>query len=56
MDESTAPAGTATAPTAASLELCGAIQALMEAATAIRDRGDFSLLGTSPPADWLATP
>lgn len=33
-----------------------AVQALMEAATAIRDRGDFSLLGTSPPADWLATP
>jgi 2-methylisocitrate lyase-like PEP mutase family enzyme len=30
-----------------------AVQALVEAATAIRDRGDFSLLGASPPADWL---
>jgi 2-methylisocitrate lyase-like PEP mutase family enzyme len=33
-----------------------ATQALVHAATAIRDRGDFSLLGTSPPADWLASP
>jgi 2-methylisocitrate lyase-like PEP mutase family enzyme len=31
-----------------------AVQALVEAATAIRDRGDFSLLGPSPPDDWLA--
>jgi 2-methylisocitrate lyase-like PEP mutase family enzyme len=30
-----------------------AVQALVEAATAIRDRGDFSLLGSSPPGDWL---
>jgi len=30
-----------------------AVQALVEAATAIRDRGDFSLLGSGPPADWL---
>jgi 2-methylisocitrate lyase-like PEP mutase family enzyme len=31
-----------------------AVQALIDAATAIRDRGDFSLLGTSPPlADWF---
>jgi 2-methylisocitrate lyase-like PEP mutase family enzyme len=30
-----------------------AVQALVEAATAIRDRGDFSLLGSSPPADWF---
>ena len=29
------------------------VQALVEAATAIRERGDFSLLGASPPADWL---
>ena len=32
-----------------------AVQALVEAATAIRDRGDFSLLGTSPPPDWLSS-
>ncbi len=31
-----------------------AVHALVEAATAIRDRGDFSLLGTSPPPDWLS--
>jgi 2-methylisocitrate lyase-like PEP mutase family enzyme len=31
-----------------------AVHALVEAATAIRDRGDFSLLGTSPPSDWLS--
>ena len=32
-----------------------AVHALAEAATAIRDRGDFSLLGAGPPlADWLA--
>jgi 2-methylisocitrate lyase-like PEP mutase family enzyme len=31
-----------------------AVQGLVEAATAIRERGDFSLLGASPPADWLA--
>ncbi|HEY7003195.1 MAG TPA: isocitrate lyase/phosphoenolpyruvate mutase family protein [Gaiellaceae bacterium] len=31
-----------------------AVRALEEAATAIRDRGDFSLIGTSPPADWLS--
>ncbi len=30
-----------------------AVQALVEAASAIRDRGDFSLLGASPPADWF---
>jgi 2-methylisocitrate lyase-like PEP mutase family enzyme len=30
-----------------------AVNALVEGATAIRDRGDFSLLGTSPPEDWL---
>ena len=30
-----------------------AVKALVEAATAIRDRGDFSLLGSSPPGDWL---
>ncbi len=30
-----------------------AVQALVEAATAIRARGDFSLLGSGPPADWL---
>jgi 2-methylisocitrate lyase-like PEP mutase family enzyme len=30
-----------------------AVQALVEAATAIRDLGDFSLLGSGPPADWL---
>jgi 2-methylisocitrate lyase-like PEP mutase family enzyme len=30
-----------------------AVNALVEAATAIRDRGDFSLLGSSPPGDWL---
>jgi 2-methylisocitrate lyase-like PEP mutase family enzyme len=30
-----------------------AVQALVEAAKAIRDRGDFSLLGTSPAEDWL---
>lgn len=30
------------------------VQGLVDAATAIRDRGDFSLLGTSPPGDWLA--
>jgi 2-methylisocitrate lyase-like PEP mutase family enzyme len=30
-----------------------AVQALVEAAIAIRDRGDFSLLGSSPPGDWL---
>src|SRR5919204_523240 len=31
-----------------------AVHALAEAATAIRDRGDFSLLGAGPPlADWL---
>jgi len=30
-----------------------AVQGLVGAATAIRDRGDFSLLGTSPPGDWL---
>jgi 2-methylisocitrate lyase-like PEP mutase family enzyme len=30
-----------------------AVRALVETATAIRDRGDFSLLGTSPPEDWL---
>ena len=29
------------------------VQALVEAATAIRERGDFSLLGSSPPTDWL---
>jgi 2-methylisocitrate lyase-like PEP mutase family enzyme len=31
-----------------------AVHALVEAATAIRDEGDFSLLGSSPPPDWLA--
>jgi 2-methylisocitrate lyase-like PEP mutase family enzyme len=31
-----------------------AVNALVEAATAIRDRGDFSLIGTSPPRDWLS--
>jgi 2-methylisocitrate lyase-like PEP mutase family enzyme len=32
-----------------------AVQALVETATAIRDRGDFTLLGTSPPLDdWFA--
>ena len=30
-----------------------AVEALVEAATAIRDRGDFSLLGSSPPGDWF---
>jgi 2-methylisocitrate lyase-like PEP mutase family enzyme len=30
-----------------------AVRALVDAATAIRDRGDFSLLGTSPSLDWL---
>jgi 2-methylisocitrate lyase-like PEP mutase family enzyme len=30
-----------------------AVQALVGAATAIRDRGDFSLLGSGPPVDWL---
>ena len=33
-----------------------AVQGFVDAATAIRDRGDFSLLGTSPPPDWLARP
>jgi 2-methylisocitrate lyase-like PEP mutase family enzyme len=33
-----------------------AVHALAEAASAIRDRGDFSQLGASPPlADWFAT-
>jgi 2-methylisocitrate lyase-like PEP mutase family enzyme len=32
-----------------------AVRGLVEAATAIRDRGDFSLLATSPPDDWLAS-
>ena len=32
-----------------------AVQAFAEAATAIRDRGDFSQLGASPPLqDWFA--
>jgi hypothetical protein len=32
-----------------------AVRALAAAATAIRDRGDFSLLGKSPPlADWFS--
>ena len=31
-----------------------AVRALVEAATAVRDRGDFSLLGSSPPAEWLS--
>jgi 2-methylisocitrate lyase-like PEP mutase family enzyme len=30
-----------------------AVNALVEAASAIGDRGDFSLLGTSPPENWL---
>jgi len=30
-----------------------AVNALVEAATAIRDEGNFSLLGSSPPGDWL---
>jgi 2-methylisocitrate lyase-like PEP mutase family enzyme len=30
-----------------------AVNALVEASTAIRDRGEFSLLGSSPPSDWL---
>jgi 2-methylisocitrate lyase-like PEP mutase family enzyme len=30
--------------------------ALVDAATAIHDRGDFSLIGTSPPRDWLSSP
>ena len=30
-----------------------AVNALVEAATAIRDEGNFSLLGSSPPSDWL---
>ena len=30
-----------------------AVNAFVEAATAIRDRGDFSGLGTSPPREWL---
>jgi hypothetical protein len=31
-----------------------AVGAFVEAATAIRDRGDFSLLGASPPVeDWF---
>jgi 2-methylisocitrate lyase-like PEP mutase family enzyme len=29
------------------------VNALVEAATAIGERGDFSLLGTSPPENWL---
>jgi len=29
------------------------VRAFVGAATAIRDRGDFSLLGSGPPADWL---
>ena len=33
-----------------------AAEGFLEAATAIRDRGDFSLLGTSPPEGWLAAP
>jgi 2-methylisocitrate lyase-like PEP mutase family enzyme len=31
-----------------------AVRGLVEAATAIRERGDFSLLGTSPPPEWLS--
>jgi hypothetical protein len=31
------------------------VRGLVEAATAIRDRGDFSLLATTPPDDWLAS-
>jgi len=31
-----------------------AVNAFVEAATAILDRGDFSLLGASPPEDWLS--
>jgi len=30
------------------------VRGLIEAATAIRDRGDFSLLGSSPPPEWLS--
>jgi 2-methylisocitrate lyase-like PEP mutase family enzyme len=30
-----------------------AVNAFVEAATAILERGDFSLLGSSPPGDWL---
>jgi len=31
------------------------VNALVGAATAIRDRGDFSLIGSSPPSDWLSS-
>ena len=31
-----------------------AVQGFVDAVTAIRDRGDFSLLGPSPPGNWLA--
>ena len=29
------------------------VGALVEAASRIREAGDFSLLGSAPPADWL---